>query len=476
MTNLGFGCLALFLLPFAAAGVFAAVQGVRSATSGDWAQAGLLAVFALTFGGVGFGGLAATRVGRRRAGEAAALKARNPAAPWLWRPDWAAGWVDDSSRGTMWFAWIFATLWNLISLPGVVLAVRAAVWKQKPAALLILLFPAIGIALLVWAIRATLRYRRFGVSRLELDTRPGVVGHSLAGTVRTTVPLRPVEGFEVVLRCIRRVTSGSSKNRSTTESVLWQEERRVAGEVARDASGMGTRIPVGFALPPDARACDDSVSDDQILWRLEVTAGVPGIDYASSFEVPVFRTELSKEPPTVSEAALGAPVALDTYRQPPGSRIEVSTTRRGTEIFFPAARNPGVASGLTLFAALWGGVVWALMHSRAPLVFPIVFGGFGVLLLVGVLELWLRESRVVAGNGSLTLASGYLVTGGGQTLPASAVDDVTTRITMQSGTRPYYDIVVLTKAGKKLTAGRAVRDKREAEWLAGTVKQALGVK
>jgi hypothetical protein len=56
----------------------------------------------------------------------------------------------------------------------------------------------------------------------------------------------------------------------------------------------------------------------------------------------------------------------------------------------------------------------------------VVFGGFGLLLLVGVLELWLRVSRA-------------------------------------------------TKEGKKITAGRAVRDKREAEWLAATIKQALGV-
>jgi hypothetical protein len=76
----------------------------------------------------------------------------------------------------------------------------------------------------------------------------------------------------------------------------------------------------------------------------------------------------------------------------------------------------------------------------------------------------------------LTVASGYLATGGGRTLPASAIDDVTTRITMQAGARPYYDIVVTTKEGKKITAGRAVRDKREAEWLAATIKQALGRK
>jgi hypothetical protein len=470
----GLGCVALFLLPFAGGGVFAAFQGTRSAMSGDWGQAGLLAAFALTFGGVGFGGLAAAVAGRRRLAETTALKARNPAAPWLWRPDWAAGRVDDSSRATVGLAWIFAALWNLISVPSAVLALRSSAWREKPAVLLILLFPAVGVGILVWAIRATLRYRRFGVSLLDLSTRPGVVGHSLAGTVRATTTLRPADGFQVALRCIRRVTTGA-RDRSTTETILWEEERRVTGQVARDATGMGTMIPVAFAIPPDAQACDESDSDNRILWRLEVSAGVPGIDYVASFEVPVFRTELSEQPPTASDAALAASVAVDNYRQPADSRIEVTTGRRGTEIFFPAARNPGAASGISFFLALWCGVIWALIHFHAPLLFPIVFAGFGVLLLVGAMELWLRVSRVVAGDGSLTVASGYIIAGGERALPASAIQNVTTRIGMQSGTRPYYDIVVTTRDGKKVIAGRSVRDKREAEWLAATIRQAIHI-
>ena len=44
-----------------------------------------------------------------------------------------------------------------------------------------LLFPLVGIGLLVWAIRATLRYRRYGISLLELTTLPAPVGHALEG-------------------------------------------------------------------------------------------------------------------------------------------------------------------------------------------------------------------------------------------------------------------------------------------------------
>jgi hypothetical protein len=48
-------------------------------------------------------------------------------------------------------------------------------------------------------------------------------------------------------------------------------------------------------------------------------------------------------------------------------------------------------------------------------------------------------------------------------------------IGMQSGKTVYYDVVVQLKNGKKKLAGRSVRNKREAEWLASTIKKALRI-
>jgi hypothetical protein len=106
-------------------------------------------------------------------------------------------------------------------------------------------------------------------------------------------------------------------------------------------------------------------------------------------------------------------------------------------------------------------------------IFPIVFGAFELLLLLFVLELWLRASRVVAGDGSLTIASGYLFPANERSWARSEIEDVTTKITMRAGGRPYYDIVAVTRNGKRLTAGHSVRDKHEAEWLAATINRAL---
>ena len=346
----------------------------------------------LTFGGVGIGGIVAAFAGRRKLEEGQAREGRNPGAPWLWREDWASRRIADGSRTQVWFAWGFAALWNLVSLPSAVLAVRAALNDGNRVALIALLFPLVGAGLLVWAVRATLRYQRYGVSLFELATLPAPVGHALEGTVRAPAELRPPEGFQVVLSCVRRVTTGSGRNRSTSETVLWQDERRVRAT--------GTGIPIAFAIPPDAMPSDSTHASDRTLWRLAVSAEVPGVDYAATFEVPVFRTAASDQPRTDEERAVAGQSAIPAnYRQPAGSRIEVSTTRRGTEILFPRARNPGMAAGVTVFLAIWLGATWATIALHAPLVFPIVFGAFGVLLTFLALDQWLRVTRVTAGDG-----------------------------------------------------------------------------
>ncbi|MEO7137244.1 MAG: hypothetical protein ABI037_05985 [Gemmatimonadales bacterium] len=55
--NLGFGCVVLFLLPFAAIGAVTAVMAVQRAAGRNWTEALFFGLFGLTFGGVGFGAL-----------------------------------------------------------------------------------------------------------------------------------------------------------------------------------------------------------------------------------------------------------------------------------------------------------------------------------------------------------------------------------------------------------------------------------
>jgi hypothetical protein len=475
-TSLGLGCMVLFLLPFAGFGAFAGWQVFRRAMQGNWHEALFFLLFATVFGGVGFGGLALVRLGQRKLTEQEALKARHPNEPWLWQKDWASGRLDDTSRMALWASWVFAILWNLVSIPAGYAGVQAALYQENKVGLVALLFPLAGAGLLIWAIRTTLRINKYGVSRLELRTIPGVIGHTIAGTVRVNGVLQAPEGFYVVLSCVHRVTTKSGKDSSTTESILWQEERQIRGEPSRDASGMTTRIPIAFRIPADARPCDSSNPNDQIVWRLKLSARVPGVDYDSTFEVPVFRTAASDRPLSDDEERLTHDQLVTAdYRQPSDSRIVVTANKTRTEIWFPAARNPGAAAGTTVFTVIWIAVIWFLIHFKAPLLFPIVFGLFGLLLVYGTLQMWLGVSRVVVEAGTVAVASGYISPGRERTLTTREIGDVITAIGMQAGSTPYYDVVILRKDGKKVIAGRAVRDKREAEWLALTLGTAIGL-
>jgi hypothetical protein len=207
------------------------------------------------------------------------------------------------------------------------------------------------------------------------------------------------------------------------------------------------------------------------VWRLAVTAEVPGVDYGSTFEVPVFRTAESEE--ATSAPPLSAPAPVEPYVQPASSRVRVNRNRRGTEIVFPAARNPGAAAGLTGFLVIWLAAVWATIHLDAPLVFQLLFGGFGLFLLWAAVALWLGVTHVTVGDGAVVVSSGLLAPFRERRLPAADVAEVVVKIGMQAGNTPYYDVILVRRDGKRMPAGRGIRDKREAEWLAGTVRDAL---
>ncbi len=474
---LALGCMALFLFPFGVAGISSVLVGAKRIIAGNTHDAGVLLLVGSVFSLVAGAGYTALWLGRRKLQKQEQLKARHPDQPWLWRPDWATGQIRDGMRATLWGSWLFSALWNLVSIPAAALAVREALQLGNRAAYVALVFPIVGVGLLVWAIRNTLRFRRDGMSVLELSSLPAVIGHSLIGRVRASSLLQPADGFDVVLSCVRRVTSQTGKDSSTTETILWQEEKRVRGELNRDPRGMATFVPIGFQIPGDVRGSDPTASNDHVLWRLTLSATVPGVDYQSVFEVPVFRTSASDSAPTDEDRRAGAEQALRLaeYRQPPDSRITVSRNRRGVELNFPAARNPGAALSLTVFTLLWAGIVAALIRFHVPLLFPIVFAAFGLLLVVGTLQLWLTISRVVVDKGSISIAQGYIYAGSEKTIAAAQIASVIAKISMQAGSSPYYDVVLVTTAGKQIAAGRWVRNKREAEWLAATMKEELGL-
>ena len=84
----------------------------------------------------------------------------------------------------------------------------------------------------------------------------------------------------------------------------------------------------------------------------------------------------------------------------------------------------------------------------------------------------LGTHRVLVDRGYISVASGLLVVPSDGWMGAN-VTGVEPRIGMQYGSRPYYDIAMLTRDGRTVLAGTGIRDKREAEGLAARMRQAM---
>jgi hypothetical protein len=365
-------------------------------------------------------------------------------------------------------SWIFAVAWNLVSAP-ILYFVPKAIAQQR-LAILGLLFPLAGVGLLVRAIRETLRRFEFGVTWFEMVGTPVVIGREFHGNIHARFPHGADHGVRLKLSCVNRVVTGSGKSESVNERILWREEKDVSpGQIC--PGPLGSLIPVSFSVPWNALQSDGSNPRNSILWLLEADADVPGVDYKDMFELPVFRTKETPANPE-TETRTDNPVGSAPLRP----TVVVNVTPEGTQFFFPPARNKGFALGLTTFSTIWTGVLAVMIVLHAPVIFPIAFGFFDLLLLMGAAQLWMGTSRVVINSTNVRVQSGFFGGGKWREFPKSQILDIQAVITAQQGGAsgtPYYDIRLLQTEHQNVTLGRTLRDKDEAEWLVAEMKKAL---
>ena len=382
-------------------------------------------------------------------------------APWMCREDWARGRIVSSAKPTAIGVWIFAAIWNALSLPVLVVLVDEWARSHNQALLWGLLFPGIGVLLLVWAVRVTARWLKFGDSVFEMSAVPGVVGGALQGTIRLSQPVRIADGFKLTLSCVNRVTTGAGKNRSTVEHVLWTEDQHVE-------AGLGDRVAVAFYIPPDCRETASNDANNMVIWRLKVSAKDAGVDYAAKFEVPVFKVAQTPQQVAAATAILSRErAAIENYQPSANSRIRVQPAAGGgQEFYFPAMRSVGAGLGLITVFAIWSALFWLLIHLKAPILFPIVWGFFDLLIFAGVLHFLTGTTRVVADASGLTITKRMIGIGRTQVIPAGDVAEIKTKIGMTAGQTAYQNITIVQRDGRETVAGSAIKDSQEAQWLA----------
>lgn len=295
-----------------------------------WGMLGFKMIFVLVFGGVGIGLMVFTLTAKTGATD----HPESTSKPWLGQQEWASSAVTCNGKSGLWFIWGFALFWNLISLP-IAFAIPGELSKGSNLILVALLFPLGGIYLLVWAIKSTRSWRRFGQLVLTLDPYPGSIGGHVGGTIELPLPYNAQQRFPVSLQCVRSYERGSGKNRSRDETVIWQVQGLAYSQPSTKG---GTRLSLCFTVPADQLPSQPYAKDYRFC-RLELNADLPGVDLHRHFQIPVFATTeqsraalpLSSEHPQLNDEREANIEAVANIEQIPG----------GVRMHFPMLQGAG---------------------------------------------------------------------------------------------------------------------------------------
>ena len=393
------------------------------------------------------------------------LQVQHPGEPWMWRHDWADRAVRDEDALQPAFLWVFGFLWLLMSVPAI-FALRATHDYDRVMLIFLAIFPIVGACVLIAAAYGSLRRRKYGVSLCRIDRLPVALGSTFRGEVQARVQAIPEHGFQTRITCVRREVYRSGKSHSTREKILWQDEQTV-GSGAAMPHPEGMRIPVQFAIPADAEPTDDSNPSDSILWRLEVGADVPGIDYIARFTLPVYRVA-------------GAPEAdyfpahnLPSWMPPP--YVAFAQTRSGgEEVTVKPVASFGDWFGYLFFIALWYAALAFVTRLGAPVWIAVFFGLFGAVVLFAAADLLAGRSVISADSQTLTARRGLFGIGRTRTFAASDVEAIVTRVGSTTGDRARYNVQARFRNGKARDIAKNLMNRRDADEVAARILRALG--
>jgi hypothetical protein len=272
-------------------------------------------------------------------------------------------------------------------------------------------------------------------------------------------PLTSVSALSIRLIGMERQRSGSS----TRDTIVCHEERELDPSLLR-RTAEGVVIPIEIAVPHDAPPSETVDGSDQVFWRLNVDAELPGIDYHAAFDVPVARTAFVEFRPH------GIPAAPMSAPQSPRNYVERQVPE-GRELYFPPFRAPASAFLSLSFTILWIGAAAFMWYVGMPKFIPILLGIFSVLFIAATLEHFFESRTLLLGPQEITIRRRMLSV----TKKVIAVADIASAravlIGMGGGARPYYRVDLETKQGKRIKVVKNIRSKREAEWIAMRIQR-----
>lgn len=392
--------------------------------------------------------------------------------PWLENKKWQSNIIFSNIKAQVFVSWFFAVICNVVSLQ-IFAILPGELDKGNYVALVALLFPLVG-TLLTWkAITDTLRWRRFGRTRLVMDPFPGSIGGDIGGHFEINLPYDPNVSCHITVSCIHSYISGSGKNRSRRENVIWQDDG--IGET-QNFNGK-TRVQFRFKVPEGLPQSDINKGERYHLWRIHASCELPGADFDHCFEIPVFPTSrqssvqaaLSREHDSLREAVQAE---LERF-------IQISHNRDGTELFIPMGKRIGPSMLFSFVGLIFSGAGIGVLIASGPVLLGGIFIVVGSIFVLGgihALGIALRTQLRPDGIYIFKYLFGAIIKK--QFIARESVRQLTAKEYMSSnnGRRKtaYYEIKAITSNDRKITLAYRLKGLREAEILLESIKMLSG--
>lgn len=297
-----------------------------------------------------------------------------------------------------------------------------------------LLFPFIGLCLLVSAIFMFMRNRKWRGSKFVMNTMPGVIGGRVSGVLILSGDLGRDAEINITLANIESQTRKSGKNSHTSTSYLFKHEMAVnSSQAARETSGYALpgigqiEVPIDVEIPFETKDERDNHRSNRTRytykWKLTVKADIPGMDLDLEFVLPIYRTEESDS--SINQAKIDAVDAASAVQAHQAGQLdfeEIKTDRiggsehyiskgKGRVLFIVAFIVLSIGIGLGYFAVVkqWpqfsddqglGNKLFSLIFLAVPVVIGGVFILFGILLCVfgffsmGTNDVWVQAGQI----------------------------------------------------------------------------------
>ncbi|MBT8095143.1 MAG: hypothetical protein KJP08_10055, partial [Gammaproteobacteria bacterium] len=312
---------------------------------------------------------------------------------------------------------------------------------------------------------------------VSLDPFPGSIGGHVGGTIDLNLPYDPQTEFRLTLTSINSTMSGSGDDRSRSEKANWQD----AIVAHTEPGGNGTRLTFRFDVPEGLQPSDAVQDDNYNLWRLNLTADLPGTDLDRAYEIPVYAT--------AEESRLLRGYAIERIRaaqstldlQAARELVNLSHEATGKRLMYPMGRVLAGPLGGFLVGAIFAGAGWYLVAKEGQVIFGSIFGGIGALLAVAFFYLLCNSLEVrQTPSGIRTVRRLLGIPIRTTELRRSDIVNLQKKTTMQSQSggkhTVYYNVYAVDRAGKKHVVGDSFKGESQANAAIALIASEFGLK